>query len=204
MRSSLVITLCVAAGLFTGGALLFLFPQVFGLNPTPGPQVKTSGRALIGGPFSLVDHTGKRVSEKTYAGKFMLVFFGYTNCPNLCPAQLQVMSLALDALGEKAKRIQPIFVTLDPQRDTVAAMARYVGNYDSRLIGLTGTPDEIRAVSKSYRVFYSRETGKNQTKDYLIELSGIIYLMDERGEFVKHFSFGVKPDELAAEIKKFM
>ncbi len=204
MRSSLVITLCVAAGLFIAGASLFLFPQAFGLNPTPGPQVKTSGKALIGGPFSLVDHTGKRVSEKTYAGKFMLVFFGYTNCPNLCPAQLQVMSLALKALGEKAKRIQPIFITLDPQRDTVAVMARYIKDFDDTLIGLTGTPGEIRSVTKSYRVFYSREEDKSPTGDYLIELTGIIYLMDERGEFVKHFSFGVRPDELAAGIKKFM
>ncbi len=204
MRPSLVITLYVAAGLFTGGALLFLFPQTFGLNPTSGPQVKTSGKALIGGTFSLIDHTGKRVSEKTYAGKFMLVFFGYTNCPNLCPAQLQVMSLALKALGDDAKRIQPILITLDPQRDTVAAMARYVSDFDSRLIGLTGTPEEIRSVAENYRVFYSKEKKNTSTGNYLIELTGIIYLMDERGEFVKHFSFGVKPDQLAAGIKKFM
>jgi len=199
-----MVTLCVAAGLFIAGASLFLFPQAFGLRTQPGPQIKTSGKALIGGPFSLVDHTGKRVSEKTYTGKFMLVFFGYTNCPNLCPAQLQVMSLALNALGDEASRIQPILITLDPQRDTVAAMARYVKNFDNRLIGLTGTPEEIRSVTKSYRVFYSKEKKDTSTGDYLIELTGIIYLMDERGEFVKHFSFGVKPDQLAAGIKKFM
>ncbi len=204
MRSSLLITFCIGIGLLVGATALLLFPQAFGLNPTPEPQIKTSGKALIGGPFSLIDQDGKRVSEKTYAGKFMLVFFGYTSCPAVCPAQLQVMSLGLDALGEQAKRIQPIFITIDPARDTVAAMARFVSGFSDRLVGLTGTADEIKAVGKNYRIFYSKVKNSNSAKNYLMEHTTIIYLMNERGEYVRHFSYGVKPDELAAELKKYL
>ena len=204
MRSSLLITLCVVAGLFAGGALFFLFPQSFGLAPAPAPQIKTSGKALIGGPFSLVDQNGKRVSEKTYAGKFMLVYFGYTFCPDVCPTELQVMSTALDLLGSQAKRIQPIFITIDPARDTAAVLADYMSNFHDSFIGLTGTPQEIRAVTKKYRVYYAKVKEKGSGEDYLMDHSSIIYLMNERGEFVKHFSFGISPSDLAAGIRKFL
>jgi len=204
MRSSVLITLCIGIGLSVGATALFLFPQAFGLNPTPEPQIKTSGKALIGGPFSLINQNGKRVSEKTYAGKFMLVFFGYTSCPDICPAQLQVMSLGLKALGEQAKRIQPIFITIDPERDTVAAMAKFVSGFSKQLVGLTGTAEEIRAIGKNYRIFYSKIKNTSSDQNYLMEHTTIIYLMNERGEYVRHFSFGVKPDELAAELKKLL
>ncbi len=204
MRISSLITLLVAAGLFVGVAALFLFPQAFGLNPTSGPQIKTSGKALIGGPFSLLDNKGQRVSDKTYAGKFLLIYFGYTNCTEICPAQLQVMSAALDALGDKAKRIQPLLVSIDPERDNVAAMADYVANYDDRLVGLTGTVEEIEAVTTAYRVYYAKEKTDNSTGNYRVEHTGIIYLMDESGAFIKHFTFGVRPDELVAELEKLL
>ncbi len=204
MRSSVLITICVAAGLLVGGALLFLFPQTFNLDSPPGTQVKSSGKALIGGPFSLVDHNGKKVSEKTYSGKFMLIYFGYTFCPDVCPTELQVMSNALDNLGEKAKRIQPIFISVDPERDTVAVMADYMTNFYDSFVGLTGTAEDIKAAANNYRVYYAKAKGEASNEDYLMDHSSIIYLMNERGEFVKHFSFGVKPDELAAGIKKFL
>jgi len=204
MRSSVLIPLCVAAGLLVGGSLLFLFPQVFGLNPTPGAQIKSSGKALIGGPFSLIDHKGKRVNEKSFAGKYMLIYFGYTYCPDVCPTELQVMSAALDTLGEDAKRIQPVFITIDPDRDTVSVLAEYVTNFHSSFVGLTGSEEEIRTATKSYRVYYAKAKDAKSNKDYLMDHSSIIYLMNERGEFVKHFSFGVNPDDLATEIKKFL
>lgn len=204
MRSSLLVSICVAAGLFAGAGLLFLFPQSFGLAPTPVAAVKTSGKALIGGPFSLVDQNGRRVSEKTYKGKFMLIYFGYTFCPDVCPTELQVMSSALDLLGTPAKRIQPIFISIDPERDTVAVLADYMTNFHDSFVGLTGTPQEIKAAAKAYRVYYSKVKEDGSPEDYLMDHSSIIYLMNERGEFVKHFSFGVSPDELAAGIKKFL
>ena len=204
MRPSVLITLCVAAGLFAGGSLLFLFPQSFGLNPSSAPQVKTSGKALINGSFSLIDDTGKRVSEKTYAGKFMLIYFGYTFCPDVCPTELQVMSMALDILGKDAKRIQPILITIDPERDTVPVLADYMSNFYESFVGLTGSAQEIKTAAKNYRVFYSKVKEGGSNADYLMDHSSIIYLMNERGEFIKHFSFGVKPEELAAGIKKYL
>ncbi len=204
MRISFLITLLVAAGVFVSTAALFLFPQAFGLNPTSAPLIKTSGKALIGGPFSLIDDKGQRVSEKTYAGKFMLIYFGYTFCSDICPSQLQVMSAALDALGDKAKRIQPLLISIDPERDDVAAMADYVANYGDRLVGLTGTAEEIEAVTTVYRVYHEKEKTSGPTENYRVAHAGIIYLMDEKGSFIRHFAFGVKPDELAAELEKLL
>lgn len=204
MRSSLLITICVAAGLLVGAVLLLLFPQTFGLETTLQPQVKTSGKALIEGKFSLTDHMGKKVSEKEYAGKFMLIYFGYTFCPDVCPTELQVMSIALDGLGKEAARIQPIFITIDPERDTVALMAEYMTNFHASFVGLTGSPEEIKATAKNFRVYFSKVKNDGSKEDYLMDHSSIIYLMNERGEFVKHFSFGVKSDDLTAEIKKFL
>ena len=204
MRISSLITLLVAAGLFVSVAALLLFPQTFGLNPTSGPQVKTSGKALIGGPFSLLDNKGQRVSDKAYAGKFLLIYFGYTFCSDMCPVQLQVMNAALNALGDKAKRIQPLLISIDPERDDVAAMADYVANYGNRLVGLTGTVKEIEAVTRTYRVYYSKEMREGSAGNYRVEHAGIIYLMDESGAFIKHFSFGVKPDELVRELEKLL
>ena len=204
MRISFLITLLVAAGLFASVAALFLFPQAFGLNPTPAPQVKTSGKALIGEPFSLIDHKGQRVSEKSYAGKFLLIYFGYTSCFDMCPAQLQVMSAALDTLGDKAKRIQPLLISIDPERDSIAAMADYVASYGDGLVGLTGTVEEIEAVTKAYRIFYAKEKVDDLSKNYRVAHAGIIYLMDKKGGFIKHFAFGVRPDELAAELEKLL
>ena len=115
-----------------------------------------TGTALVGGPFSLTDQDGRKVTDKDFLGKYMLVFFGYTYCPDICPTELQVMSAALDNLGAKADDIQPIFITFDPQRDTPEVLKQYVTNFHPRLIALTGTPEEIAVAAKAYRVFYSK------------------------------------------------
>ena len=112
--------------------------------------------ALVGGPFSLTDQDGRRVSEKDFLGKHMLVFFGYTYCPDICPTELQVMTAALDTLGPEAEKIQPVFVSVDPERDTPEVLKSYVENFGPRLIGLTGTPEEIAAIAKAYRVYYAK------------------------------------------------
>ncbi|MDA7948055.1 MAG: SCO family protein, partial [Hyphomicrobiaceae bacterium] len=131
-----------AAAFLVGGAVALGF---FALSsgPAPKPQV-VSGKALIGGPFTLTDHNGRRVTEKDFSGKHILVFFGYTFCPDICPAELQVMSAALDALGGKAKEVTPVFITVDPKRDTVEQMKSYVENFHPSLVGLTGSAEEIR------------------------------------------------------------
>lgn len=205
MRLSFIIPVCIAAGLFAGVGALFLFPQFFNLSSTSAPQVTSSGKALVGGPFSLVDHHGNKISEKSYAGKFKLIYFGYTFCPDVCPTELQVISSALDMLGDKAAPIQPIFITVDPARDTVAIMAEYVSNFHESFVGLTGTPEQVTAAAKAYRVYFSKAKSADADDDsYLMDHSSIIYLMDGRGGFLKHFNFGTKPKALAEELKKYL
>ena len=167
------------------------------LKPGQGPI--SSGTALVGGPFELTAHTGARVSDKDFEGKYLLIFFGYTYCPDVCPAELQVISAALDYLGDKGKNIQPIFITIDPERDTPEALSKYMPNFHPRYLGLTGSPKEIERVAKAYRVYYAKakETGDG---DYLMDHSSIIYLMDRQGTFLKHFSYGTDAKQLAERI----
>lgn len=163
--------------------------------------VKSSGTALVGGPFSLINHDGKTVTEKDFAGKYMLIYFGYTFCPDVCPTELQVITSALEEMGDKAKIIQPVFVSVDPERDTPAVMKDYVSNFYPGMVGLTGNADQISKIAKSYRVYYSKaaEAGAD-AKDYAMDHSSIIYLMGPKGSFVKHFPYGTDPKKLAKEL----
>ena len=158
--------------------------------------------ALVGGPFSLVDQDGRRVTEKDFLGKYMLVFFGYTYCPDICPTELQVMSAALDQLGLEADRIQPIFVSIDPARDTPEVLKAYVANFGPRLIGLTGSPEEVAAIAKAYRAYYAKAGNGSTGTDYLMDHSSIIYLMGPDGRFVKHMPYTTDAAKLATELKE--
>lgn len=188
-----IVILFICAAIAASGVVMF------GLLKPDQPQVRTSGTALIGGPIKLTGHDGKAVSDEQFRGKHMLVFFGYTYCPDICPAGLQVMTAALEELGAEADSIQPLFITIDPERDTVDVMASYVENFHPRLIGLTGTPDEIAAAAKAYRVYYKKA---GDDADYLMDHSSILYLMDRQGKFAKHFTYGTDPSVLANEIKQ--
>jgi cytochrome oxidase Cu insertion factor (SCO1/SenC/PrrC family) len=159
------------------------------------PRMVVSGTADVGGPFTLTAHTGERISDKAFRGKYMLVAFGFTHCPDVCPAELQVMSAALDAMGPEADRIQPLFITIDPERDTAAHLREYMAHFHPRLIGLTGSKDDIAAVAKAYRVWYEKMDDAG-TSGYLMDHTSITYLMDPDGEFVKHFSFGTSAKDL--------
>ncbi len=167
--------------------------------PSGAPPVRSSGTALVGGPIKLTDHKGAAASDEAFRGRYMLVFFGYTYCPDVCPAGLQVMTAALEELGAKADNIQPLFITIDPERDTVPVMASYVENFHPRLIGLTASPDEIATVAKAYRVYYKKA---GDDADYLMDHSSILYLMGPEGEFVKHFAYGTDASALAREIEQ--
>ena len=161
-----------------------------------------SGSALVGGPFTLTDHNGKRVTDQDFRGRYMLIFFGFTYCPDVCPSELQVMSAALDELGPKAEKIQPIFITIDPARDTPEAMKLYVANFHPRMIGLSGSPEDIAQVAKAYRVYYARAKGSENQPDYLMDHSTILYLMGPDGKFVKHFTYGTDVKGLAAALEE--
>ncbi len=173
------------------------------MRPTGGASVQTA-KALIGGPFALTNQDGKRVTEQDFRGKYMLVAFGYTSCPDVCPAELQTMANAMDELKDKADQVNPIFVTVDPERDTVQQMASYVKNFSPRFIGLTGTADEIKQAARAYRVYYAKAEDKSSALGYLMDHSAFIYLMSPQGEYVTHFNYGTPPEKIASTIEKAM
>ena len=173
-------------------------------NPQGGQPVQSSGAALIGGPFSLVGADGKPVTDRDFRGRYMLIFFGFTHCPDICPAELQVIAQALEQLGDKAKTVVPIFITLDPERDTPEAMANYVKSFGPNFVGLTGSPEAIAAAAKAYRVAYSKVENKESAGDYSVDHSALVYLMDPEGRYVTHFSYGLSADQMAEKLEKLL
>ncbi|MCW3474190.1 SCO family protein [Limobrevibacterium gyesilva] len=157
----------------------------------------------VGGPFALTDTNGHAVTDASYRGRWMLVYFGYTFCPDVCPTELQAVAAALDKLGPDAAKIAPLFITVDPERDTVAALADYVKLFDERLIGLTGTPDQISAAARAYRVYYAKATPKDSSS-YLMDHSSFLYLMGPDGTFRALFRQGTSPQDLADGIRARM
>jgi cytochrome oxidase Cu insertion factor (SCO1/SenC/PrrC family) len=156
-----------------------------------------SGVALVGGPFTMLNHKGETVTDKDFRGRPMLIFFGFTYCPDICPTTLQVMTAAIKDLGEKGKDIQPILVTIDPARDTPAVLAHYVANFGDNVIGLTGSPEQVKAMATAYRVFYEKRDNKADPSAYLMDHTSIIYLMGDNGKFLKHFSYTTDAKALA-------
>jgi protein SCO1/2 len=198
MRRSLLI---VILGGFLLGALVALALIV---NGPAGPRVQTSGTALIGGPFTLTDQTGKTVTDRDFAGRYKLVFFGFTHCPDICPAELQVMQAALDALGDKADKVVPIFISLDPERDTPQVMGDYVKNFGPRFVGLTGSPESVAAAAKAYRVVYAKVDDKASANGYSVDHSALVYLMSPEGEYLTHFAYGTSAATMAETIRRYL
>ena len=171
-----------------------------------GPKVETTGTALIGGPFTLVDQNGKTVTDRDFRGKYMLIFFGFTHCPDICPAELQVMSAALDALGSKADEVVPVFVTLDPERDTSEVVGTYVKNFGKNFVGLTGSPSAIANAAKAYRVTYSKfeYNGKDVNYRYSIDHSALVYLMDKDGQYLTNFTYGTPASKMTETMRSYL
>ncbi|SRR5688572_13199597 len=194
----------IAAGL-AGGALLALAVVPGALDKLQAPaQVLSIGKATVGGPFTLTDHTGRRVTDKDFRGQHLLVFFGFTYCPDVCPSGLQVMTAALEELGPKAEKITPIFISVDPERDTPEQLALYVSSFHPRLVGLTGTPEEIQQVAKAYRVYYKKVEDESSTAGYTIDHTSIIYLMGPRGEFISHFTHATPASVMVEQLEKVL
>jgi protein SCO1/2 len=167
------------------------------------PKVTSSGTAAIGGPFELVDTDGKQVSNQTYRGKWMLIYFGYTFCPDACPTALSNMGIALQALGAEANAVQPLFITVDPKRDTVATLHSYLQSFDPRIIGLTGSEAQIGAVAKTYRVYVEPQKPEVDG-NYLVDHSSYLYLMDPNGTFVDVVQSTTPPAQIADWLRKSM
>jgi protein SCO1 len=170
------------------------------------PSVTTSGKALIGGPFKLIDQHGKTVTDRDFRGRHMLIFFGFTHCPDICPAELQVISQSLDALGADADKVVPIFVTVDPERDTPEVMGEYVKNFGTRFVGLTGSPEAIAEAAKAYRVAFSQFEYKRQDGEYSysVDHTTLAYLMSPEGEYVTHFNYGTPADKMTETLRRYL
>jgi len=185
----------LAVALFVGGAALF-----FGSDGRLGPI--GTGKALVGGPFELTNQDGKRVKSADFAGKYMLMVFGYTTCPDICPSELQVVSAALDEMGPAADRIQPVFVTVDPTRDTPEVMKDYVANFRPGFVGLTGSEEDIAGIAKAYRVYYRKVEQTDPSIPYLMDHTTLVYLMGPDGSYVTHFAYGTNVASLAEGLRK--
>jgi protein SCO1/2 len=164
---------------------------------------QSSGIAAIGGPFVLTDAQGKRRSDADFRGRHMLVFFGFTHCPDFCPTALYTISQAMERLGDKGQRVAPVFITLDPDRDTPAQLARFAGNFDGRITMLTGSAEEIAAAAREYRVYYRKKPLEPQG-EYTIDHSTYIYLMGPDGRFVTHFRHAIAADDLADALRRYL
>jgi cytochrome oxidase Cu insertion factor (SCO1/SenC/PrrC family) len=160
------------------------------------------GRGSVGGPFTLTDQNGRPRSDTEFRGKLMIVYFGYTYCPDICPTDLMAISQALDALGPEAEGVQPIFITIDPERDT-RGLADYVAAFHHSFVGLTGSPDEIRKVANAYKAFYMKVPG-DRNADYSIDHAGVIYLMGRNGEYLGFMPPQTNPDRLTEILRKYL
>ncbi|OJX10223.1 MAG: hypothetical protein BGO77_07370 [Caedibacter sp. 37-49] len=199
----IVIFICLAGGAWLG--YLNTRPRAFPSETAIIlPQEKDYGTPEIGGTFSLIDHEGQPRTEADFKGKILLVYFGYSFCPDICPSALYNMSQALEALGTKAKEIQPLFITIDPERDTVQHLARYRENYHSRFVMLTGSEQQIQAVMKAYRVHGAKVEPDETTTEYLMDHTSIIYIMDRQGRFIAHFNHLTPPRELQKALMKIL
>jgi protein SCO1/2 len=151
-----------------------------------------------------VDHTGKTVTQADYAGKLLLIYFGYTYCPDVCPTELQIVSQVMDELGGDAEDVQPIFITVDPERDTVEAMASYVDSFHPKLIGLTGSVEQVTKAAKAYRVYYAKVKDEDSSADYLMDHTSFIYLMGRDGQYLAHFPPNSDPEKIAEKVRSFL
>jgi protein SCO1 len=194
-RSAILLSVLIVVSAALGGFLWYLGDVRRG---APRVVETQTGTVAIGGPFSLIDQNGMRRTEKDFGGRPILVFFGYTYCPDVCPTTLSLMSAALERLGPDAKRLTPVMITVDPKRDTPETLKVYLASFGPDFVGLTGTEQEIAAAAKAYKVYYqpvNTETGE------LLNHSSIIYLMDGKGGFLAHYGIQTPPDEMARDIR---
>lgn len=159
--------------------------------------------AKIGGPFELTNHRGEAVTDANFRGRYMLIFFGYTYCPDVCPTELANIAAALDHLGKQADRIQPLFITVDPERDTAKLLGDYVTHFHPRMQGLTGSPAQIKQAAKAYRVYFAK-SNPAQSEDYLMDHSTFVYLMAPDGRYLALFRGATDPKEMAATIARLI
>jgi len=179
--------------------------------PTAEEKAQTAqevARNVVTGEFSLIDHHGKAVTDLDFRGSWLLIFFGYTYCPDVCPTTLGVVSLVMDELGDDAAKVQPLFISVDPQRDTPEILADYVAAFHPRIIGLSGSLEQVKAAAGSHRAYYIKapmeEGGEITATEYAVDHSAYLYLMDPEGVYAQVFSPTDTAEEITGKIKEFV
>jgi protein SCO1/2 len=205
-----VLVLLLALGAVWGAAFLARrpgegvgasFARLLGNAPAPSAGGVATGMGVaIGGPFTLVDQDGRTVTQDDLRGKLALVFFGFTFCPDVCPTELQAIGQTMDLLGPQAAQVRPVFITVDPARDTPAKMKEYVGLFHPTITGLTGTPEQVSAAARAWRVYYNKVTPPGSS-DYLMDHSSYTYLMGRDGSLRALFRPGITPEEMVTAIR---
>lgn len=196
------------------------------------PAASGEGSPSIGGSFSLIDQHGKQVNDSDFRGRMMLVFFGFTHCPDICPVTVKNLSDVMGMLADKADQVAPVFITVDPERDTPSVMASYLSSFDARMIGLTGEHDKIKSVGDAYKAYFAKspvgggaqdsreddhtdmeESGMAQEDhehnhdhggDYTMDHSGFVYLMDREGKYVTHFPYDASPATIVSTLRPYL
>jgi protein SCO1/2 len=179
------------------GAVIVGALIAFGLE-----RIQIAATPQVGGPFVLDGPDGRRVRDTDFRGRAMAVFFGFTHCPDICPTALGRMAEVLEALGPDADAVQPVFVSVDPRRDTPALLKDYVAHFSPRIAGLTGSPEEIAAIARAYRVYYRIQGNPDTNPDYLVDHSAFVYVMDARGRFVGTFNPDAALDPALALVRR--
>lgn len=193
----------LAIALAAGIAWMRLNSRSAGSADGTGGEIAVATGIQIGGPYSLIAQDGNRVTDESFQGKFQLIFFGFTFCPDVCPTELSRIADAMQRMGPDAEKVQPIFITVDPERDTPEAMGEYVRHFDQRIVGLTGSREEIDQVIATYRVF-ARKVQEPNSNQYVMDHSTFLYLLGPDGEFVTMYRYGTEPDELAKSLKSYV
>ena len=165
-----------------------------------GDNRRMSGIAAIGGPFELINHKGETVRDTDYRGSYLLVMFGFTNCPDVCPTELQLISETLGVLGPTAEKVQPLMITIDPERDTVEVLADYVSNFHPSIMALTGSVEQIKAVAGAYKAYFAKGA-IDKDGEYFMDHSPFIYLMGPDGQYLDHFAPNTSSEVIATRIQ---
>lgn len=161
-------------------------------------------RTKIGGPFTLTDHTGRKRALADFRGRFTLLYFGFTNCPDVCPTDLYSMSKAIDELGPDGEKVNLVFVTLDPERDTPEKLAQYISLFHPRLVALTGTPGEIRSTANLYKVYFQKTKLGEGANDYTVDHSAFVYLLNPEGRYLGFYPPNTSPDRIAQIVRQWL
>jgi protein SCO1/2 len=188
-----LIVLALLLAILAGGLLWYVSDLL------PGEQSSGMGVADIGGPFALTDQNGVRRTDKDFRGRYVLLYFGYSYCPDVCPTTLGVMADALAKLGPRAARIVPVFVTIDPERDRPPALKKYLAAFGPNFVGFTGSLADITKVAHEYRVYFAKH--KLEGGGYAVDHSSVIYLLGPDGKLMKFYDESETPDQLAKDLK---